>query len=221
MATGLDQLTETVRSFRARFEPLAGSEADTRKRLEIMSVTLRIAAAEGVKGASLRRIAAQLGMRTATLYSYFPGGKSELVSTALAVQLEGFYRSAAEVLRVDDEPEENLRRLLFAHTRWMLQSPWLASAALSLARAHALSPIMTTEASQVIEDLRSTYQDLVGELLAVCGTPAADIDRLTALLTVLCENAAAWVGQEPVDDAQELVWLSARRLLGWGGGPRS
>lgn len=211
------ELAGTIRAFVARFAPAGdGSDEEARRRARIMEVTLEIAAAEGVKGASLRRIAARTGIRTASLYSYFPGGKDELVSTALAEHLESFYRAAAMCLRVDEAPEENLRRLVFTHARWTLENPRIAPAILVLERAHAVQPIMTADTERPIRELHDTYRDLLRRLLRTCGiVDPGDRDRLAALVIVVGDNVDAWAPAGAVDDAQEYAWLVTRRLLGW------
>ncbi len=210
-----DVVAEEVRAFVARFAPDVGAgSAEAQRRARIMEVTLQIAAAEGVKGASLRRIAGRTGIRTASLYSHFPGGKDELVSTALAEHLAAFYRAMAACLRVDETPEENLRRLVFAHTRWTLENPRIAPAILVLERAHAMQPILSGATERTVEELHRTYRALLRTLLGASGI-GEDLDRDVALLIVLCDNADAWTLPATVDEAQEATWLAARRLLGW------
>ncbi|CCH79680.1 hypothetical protein BN12_530014 [Nostocoides japonicum T1-X7] len=217
MSASPDDLTEVVRAFTARFAPVEDDDAEARLRRRIMEVTLEIAAAEGVKGASLRRIAALTGMRTASLYSHFPEGKGELVSAALAEHLRGFYRTMAAALRVDESPGENLRRLVFAHTRWTLENPMIAPAILVLERAHAMHPIMTAEAARAIQELHDTYRDLLGRLLRAAGAQPGDAKHLAAQLIVLCDNADVWSASEMADETQEDAWLAVRRLLGRAG----
>ena len=213
-------LSAAVNAFTARFAAVADHpDGEAARRSMIMQVTLEIAAAEGVKGASLRRIAARTGIRTASLYSYFPGGKEELASTALAAYLQAFYRAAAAALRPDEAPRENVRRLVFAHTRWTLENPRIAPAILVLERAHAMHPIMTADTERSIRELHDTYRDLLHRLLLASGAAAADVPRLAALLIVLCDHVDAWAVPGTVDEAQEAAWLAARGVLGWAVGP--
>lgn len=214
MTSPSDTTREAVRAFVDRFPPGPDASPEDRLRSRIMEVTLEIAAAEGVKGASLRRIAARTRMRTASLYSFFPGGKDELVSTALAENLAGFYRVAASALEVDDDPWENLRRLVFAHTRWTLENPRTAPAILVLERAHAMLPIMTGDAERSIRELHETYGALLADLLRAAGASAADVHRQAALLIVVGDNADLWKGSGTVHEAEEFAWLTVRRLLG-------
>ncbi|MBB2891554.1 TetR/AcrR family transcriptional regulator [Flexivirga oryzae] len=209
-----DGFAEAVALFTARFTPVPNDDDESRLRSRIVEATLEIAAAEGVKGASLRRIAARTGMRTASLYSYFPGGKDELVSDALAEHLRSFYRTMAVALRADESPAENLRRLVFAHTRWTLENPIIAPAILVLERAHALHSIMTDDADNAIRELHDTYRDLLVRLLRATAAQPRDAGRLAAQLIVLCDNADLWSTPEKIGEAQEDAWLTVRQMLG-------
>jgi AcrR family transcriptional regulator len=216
---GTVALAEAVSDFQRRFPPRSEREdPDAERRARIMAVTLETAAAHGVKGATLRTIAARTGMRTASLYSYFPGGKDELVSTALGEGLGGFYREAAAVLRADEGALENLRRLVFAHTRWTLSNPTIAPAILVLERAHLISPLMDEATARSIRQLHRDYRRLLSAILAGLDIHDADAARLAELLIVVCDNADLWapagVGGRDVSDAQEAAWLAARRLAG-------
>ena len=216
MPTPRAGLAGQVHAFTTRFPPaVVDADGEARRRAHIMEVTLQVAAADGAKGASLRQIAARTGIRTASLYTYFPGGKSELVSTALAESLRGFYRIAAAALRADEAPSENVRRLVFAHTRWTLENPTVAPAILVLERAHAMRPIMTPDMGRAIQQLHDAYRTLLCDLLVASGSATEDADRLAALVIVLCDNADAWLVPGTADQAQEHAWLAVRRMLGW------
>jgi AcrR family transcriptional regulator len=211
-------LAQVVSDFQRRFPPTPEHDPDAERRARIMAVTLEIAAAQGVKGATLRTIAARAAMRTASLYSYFPGGKDELVSTALAEGLEGFYRDAAAVLRADDGALENLRRLVFAHTHWTLAHPATAPAILVLERAHAISPLMDETTARSIRQLHQDYRRLLRAVLAELEISDDDAGRIAELVIVVCDNADLW-GREPASgrhpgDAREFAWLAVRRVAG-------
>ncbi len=210
-------LAETITAFQDRFPNLVGADdPEARRRAQMMAVTLEIAAAQGVKGATLRTIAARTGMRTASLYSYFPGGKDELVSTALAEGLGAFYREVAAALRADEGAQENLRRLVLAHTRWTLVNPLIAPAILVLERAHAISPVMTDATARSIRQLHDDYRRLLRAVLAELGIPGDDAGRLAELLVVVCDNADLWspAAGGGSADAEEFAWLATRRLVG-------
>lgn len=218
-------LATTIGAFQQRFAASSTGSAENEQRDRIMAVTMRIAAAEGVKGATLRRIAAETGMRTASLYDYFPGGKGELVMTALADGLTSFYRGAATVLRPDESARETLRRLVFFHVQWTLTNTVIAPAILILERAHALVPATMDDPGESIRDLHQCYRQLLLVLLHDLGVAGKDSGAAAELLVVVCDNADRWAGDgQPwgvdadrgvdVAAAQEFAWLSLRRLLG-------
>lgn len=217
-------LAATIGAFQQRFAVSAAGSAENEQRDRIMAVTMRIAAAEGVKGATLRRIATETGIRTASLYDYFPGGKSELVMTALADGLTSFYRGAASALRPDESARECLRRLVFFHVRWTLVNTVVAPAILILERAHALVPDPEPDPGESIRELHESYRRLLSALLLDLGIAEDDCGAAAELLVVVCDNADRWAGDgrpwendgtDPdIAATQEFAWLSLRRLLG-------
>lgn len=75
---------------------------------------------KGYASATLRDIAAALGIRHASLYYYFPGGKEELFIEVMRYNIRRHGRALAEIL---DGAEGDIRAQLFGSADWFLSQP--------------------------------------------------------------------------------------------------
>jgi AcrR family transcriptional regulator len=97
--------------------------ADPKIRTALLETAARILAAEGPESLSIRKLAAEVGASTMSVYTHF-GGKDELLA---AVVLEGFDRLAAHLEAIDesDDPVFDLCLLGAAYRRNALDNPHL------------------------------------------------------------------------------------------------
>jgi len=56
------------------------------KKLEILKVFLRVAAAQGYAAVTMRGLGAELNLKAPSIYSHFPGGKEEIITHSLRWQ---------------------------------------------------------------------------------------------------------------------------------------
>ena len=73
----------------------------------------------GYRASTLDDIAARLGMSKASLYTYFRA-KEEMLAAISRETIEGFTRELAVVLRSDLSPEDQLRRIVRQHVRFVI-----------------------------------------------------------------------------------------------------
>lgn len=79
---------------------------------QILRAALRVLVEEGSRAFTLRRIAAECGMKVGNLSYYFPR-KEHLVKELLEAILNGYADLAADILQgTSDQPEERLRRII-------------------------------------------------------------------------------------------------------------
>jgi len=79
---------------------------------QILRAALNVLVEEGSRAFTLRRIAAECGMKVGNLSYYFPK-KEDLVAELLEAILAGYSDMAAEMLTtVDDDPEERLANII-------------------------------------------------------------------------------------------------------------
>lgn len=209
---------EEVERFCARHKtPGRDAEPANGMREQVLDAALEIAAAEGVRGASMRRIAGRVGMRTATLYSYFPDGKDQLISAALSSLLKAFYRNAAQGLRPGDSSLENLRSLVFLHVRWVLEKPKTVPAWDVVVAADRISPVLTDSVRDELEELKAGYRQLIRRLLEDLGIEHTAAVHWAEMIIVICDEILKW-GQPGSTlagpfEAEEFMWLAVRRIL--------
>lgn len=105
----LDQ--EDIGPLRIRVRPSAYA-CGTEMIEQILRAALRVLVEEGSRAFTLRRIAAECGMKVGNLSYYFPR-KEELVQELLEAILAGYTELASEMLQgTSDQPEERLRRII-------------------------------------------------------------------------------------------------------------
>lgn len=89
-------------------------------RERVLSVAEQLFSERGYKAVTLRDIAEALGIRQASLYHHFPGGKEELF---VEVTERGLERHREALQRAIDEAGPDLRSQLQAAARWLLSQP--------------------------------------------------------------------------------------------------
>ena len=94
------------------------STSEARER--VLDVAERLFTERGYAAVTLRDIAAELGMRQASLYYHAPGGKEELFVT---VTERGLARHQAGLEAVIAAAPADLRHQLRAAARWLLSQP--------------------------------------------------------------------------------------------------
>ncbi|MCZ4433022.1 TetR/AcrR family transcriptional regulator [Agrobacterium sp. SOY23] len=93
------------------------------KRLAILNVFMRLAAARGYAAVTMRAIGAELKIKAPSIYSHFPGGREEITEYCLRWQSRDYGESllkAVEGVRSHDEMWDALVR---NHCRQMLENP--------------------------------------------------------------------------------------------------
>jgi AcrR family transcriptional regulator len=142
----------------------AGQPAEVRER--IMAAAIRCVERDGVRNVSMEAVAAEAGLSRTTLYRYFPGGRSQLVSETATWEVGRFWRRLA--LAVDDLPtmEERLVAGLVIGTKVIRRSTIMAN-------------LLEPELDELVSALRPSetivhqvIRDYLAELLAAEGAAA-------------------------------------------------
>ena len=138
----------------------------------ILIAALGLFAARGFYGASIRDIAAAVGLQSASLYSHFPSKEHILAELVLAGHVEQHRRVSEAVDSAGDDPVDQLRAFVRAH-----------------ARMHADFPVLTVVANNELHALP-----------AELALPALDCrERAVALLQAVIERGTASGVFEPPD----------------------
>jgi len=133
-----------VRSGTPALPPRPAAEG-TRGR--ILLAGLGLFAEHGYHGTSIRDIAAEAAVQSASLYAHFPSKEAILAELVLAGHEEHHARLVTALLHSDADPRDRLAALVRAHVRTHTDYPMLAVVASN--EMHALSPAAAAPAVAV------------------------------------------------------------------------
>lgn len=91
---------------------------------------------KGYKAASLQALADELGIKPASLYYYYPGGKEEIYISVLKARLQSYKDQTEALAKLNHSMETFLKK--FAH--WFVQQPSMNMALISQMDMPYLSP---------------------------------------------------------------------------------
>ncbi|MFN3514666.1 MAG: TetR/AcrR family transcriptional regulator [Phenylobacterium sp.] len=92
------------------------------RRAEILAAAERIFVAEGYEGATIRKIADEVGVSSTALYMHFPDKGCILLEICEGTILQLLERNA-EIAAMPLDPVTRVRRMLDAYMRWGLEHP--------------------------------------------------------------------------------------------------
>jgi AcrR family transcriptional regulator len=139
--------------------PQRAAAAGTRGR--ILLAGLGLFAEHGFHGTSIRDIAAEAAVQSASLYAHFPSKEAILAELVLAGHEEHHTRLVTALLDSGPDPRDRLAALVRAHVRAHTDYPMLAVVANN--EMHALSPAAAAPAAAV----RSRSEVLLREVLTI------------------------------------------------------
>ena len=127
----------------------------------ILLAGLALFAEHGFHGTSIRDIAAEAAVQSASLYAHFPSKEAILAELVLAGHEEHHARLVTALLDSGTDPRDRLAALVRAHVQAHTDYPMLAVVANS--EMHALSPAAAAPAAAV----RRRSEALLAEVLAI------------------------------------------------------
>lgn len=188
------------------------------RRQEILAVALELLAEEGYAGASLRKLAARLGIAQPSLYHYF-ATKEDLVEQVLATYGGRMFEAA----RIDELPErlEGLPRFLADTTVRVYERPSHAQfvrVAISVSRTHPrfgtlMRRVFVEQAVWGIQQIMRPFVER-GEIEA---DDAVDLVRMVinAIGLRLLEDKVMFAEHEPGPDFERYVAFVVRAAEAW------
>jgi AcrR family transcriptional regulator len=158
---------------------------------EIRRVALKMFAAKGYDGTSIRDIAESVGIRGSSMYNHFPSKEAilwDLTLTAI-VQLNGAWEAVAATLKAAS-PEDKLTGFVCANVRF--HANHRREAALINAQLGSLSALHYDEA--VV--LRAAYEALLQDIVSRCMSPRSRVLpglKVTVFAILqMCAAVAGW-----------------------------
>ncbi|MNS48849.1 HTH-type transcriptional repressor KstR2 [compost metagenome] len=92
------------------------------RRAEILAAAERIFVEHGYEGATIRKIADEVGLSSTALYMHF-ADKSEMLHEICRGAFEALIASHQKILIEDEPPEARLRRMIEAYIRFGFENP--------------------------------------------------------------------------------------------------
>jgi AcrR family transcriptional regulator len=184
------------------------------RRAEILEAAERIFIAEGYEGATIRKIADEVGVSSTALYIHFPDKGAillEICEAALRKLLAT--NSAIAALKID--PKERMRLLLDDYMRWGLTHPNAYQLVYSAPRptgAESWSP----GTAELTAQCYAAYKVIMTELQAAGRLRAGSIDSAGQSLWMACHGVVALLTARqafPWAPQEELMALTLNGLL--------
>jgi AcrR family transcriptional regulator len=184
-----------------------GAPKQRNRSVEVLAGAARLFNAHGLEGASMRDIAATAGIRSSSLYHFFPS-KQQLFET---VHREGVRRisetveQALENAPVDD-PWSRLERAAAAHLESLLAGDDFTS--LVIRTVPPGNSSLPPEITRLRNDYETIFRNLIDEL-----PDSAGLDRrlLRLMLLGALNSATNWYRADGPDRPADM----ACRLVGW------
>jgi AcrR family transcriptional regulator len=150
-----------VRRVRSGVPALPPGPATDGTRGRILLAGLGLFAEHGFHGTSIRDIAAEAAVQSASLYAHFPSKQAILAELVLAGHEEYHARQMTALLEAGTDPRDRLAALVRAYVQAHTDYPMLAVVANN--EMHALSPSAAAPAAAV----RRRSEALLAEVLAI------------------------------------------------------
>jgi len=166
------------------------------RRAEILEAAERIFVAEGYDGATIRKIADEVGVSSTALYMHFPD-KSAILTEICGRTLEVLLQRNREIAAKPIDPVVRTRMMLEAYMRWGVEHSNAYQLVYSVPRATEWDDATTQVAMQTYEVFSGVVKEIAssGRLRAGTGDSAAQ---------------ALWMSCHGV-----VALLSARPSFGW------
>jgi AcrR family transcriptional regulator len=184
------------------------------RRAEILEAAERIFVAEGYEGATIRKIADEVGVSSTALYMHFQDKGAillEICEATLKLLLERNREFAARPL----DPVVRVQMMLDAYMRWGLQHPNAYQLVFSGAPAAAAAP-WPEGASDMGAQCYDIFRDVVREIAATGRLRTGSADSAAQALWMSCHGVVALYASRPNfgwAEPDELIQVTLEALL--------
>ena len=183
------------------------------RRAEILEAAERIFVAEGYEGATIRKIADEVGVSSTALYMHFPD-KSAILLEICQGALTHLVTRNREIAAKPLDPVVRVRMMLEGYMRWGLDHPNAYHLVYSqLKPVHAVWPDgMTDLSTEAYESFLSVVREIAGAGRLRTGSPCA----ASQTLWMACHGVVALLAARPAfpwEPADTLIGVSLDGLL--------
>ncbi|MBB5869702.1 AcrR family transcriptional regulator [Allocatelliglobosispora scoriae] len=160
----------------------------------ILHAGLKLYADLGFHGTSIRQIAAEVGINSATLYAHYPS-KEHILAELVYIGHDGLFRELEQALAdAGPSPAERLAALVRAQVYSHTDYPLLALVANS--ELHALSPESAAPALTLRERSRQLLYEVLIDGVASGAFSVADVTLAGIAIGSMGVRVASWFGPD-------------------------
>ena len=181
------------------------------RRIEILEAAERIFVADGYDGATIRKIADEVGVSSTALYMHFRD-KDEILHEICLGALQTLLQQNTQIAAMPADAVTRLRLILQAYMRMGLEHP-NAYLLVYCAQERPRAPATTADAAQ---KCYAAYAGVVKEIAAEGRLRSGDADMAAQALWAACHGLVALMITRPTVDwapAEELTSLLLEGLL--------
>ena len=159
------------------------------RRAEILLAAERIFVAEGYEGATIRKIADEVGLSSTALYMHFKD-KAEILLEICALAIQHLLESNTTIAQMPTDPVVRVRAMLAAYIDFALQNP-NAYQLLFGASPAEITPDRAEENMALGERNYDCYRSVVAEIAASGRLRTGSVDAAAQTLWAACHGLVA------------------------------
>lgn len=196
---------------------------------QILAGATRAFGQHGFQGASMRKIAGELGVSAPTLYYYFPS-KQELVWAILERGLEDFEEFCGAALDTSQDPVEQIRAHVVAHVHYnyanrdFIQMMDLFFTAVSQAPTDIYDGVATMARNVLTPEKAEVFSSAVEKLLREIAEvirqgvdqglfQVQHLELATAAVIILPDRVIRWIQPSPLFGVDDIAVEQSRLIL--------
>jgi len=160
----------------------------------LLDAALEAATLHGISKLSMGEVAGRAGLSRQTLYRYFPS-KDALVSAVVSAETSQLIEKVVAAALPFEDPQESLEAGLLAALRVTRDHPLLDR--LIRTEPEALLPLITTEGSPVMTQVRSIVEMILAERTPDVATDPVALRRFADVVTRLVVSYAVSAPDDP------------------------
>lgn len=194
-----------------------------------MTIATQVFGRDGFQGASMRKIAAELGITAPTLYYYFES-KQDLVWAIIGRGLADFECSCAQALALSEDPVEQISEHVKAHVRHtyqqrdfvqmmdlffisVSQAPNDIHSGVETMARHVLSPEHAEHFTRSVSDLLRGIAQIIDNGVKSGAFQVDHLELATAGVIILPDRAMRWVQPSALLTVEDIAEQQARLVL--------
>lgn len=172
----------------------------TRSKLSILQAFLKLATKQGYDAVSMRSLAKAVDLKPPTMYSHFPDGKDQIVSSALRWHYHSFAMAVKEGLSQSAASEEYWSALIRVHITQQIKHPENDLFDMLMATDRLGSVLPTDLRKEMVEWM--AFCDFMYESIAT-DLGAEDAKQKSRLIRVSLDGANSWWSWDSTEENLE------------------